>query len=114
MLWTPGYAESVLKYASLQSKWESYLNISVSSLSSDSKKISASLGVLPCILPAGRKGKKRASIDESLASFIDIKPIGTNMPKYLEEVKNSQPYVLVIGSLLDPSQFFVIVERKAL
>lgn len=36
------------------------------------------------------------------------------MPKYLEEVTNTQPYILVLGSLLEPSQFFVIVERKAL
>ena len=39
--------------------------------------------------------------------------IGTNMPKYLEEIKNTQPYVLVLGSLMHPLHFFLIVERKA-
>lgn len=36
------------------------------------------------------------------------------MPKYLEEVTNGQPFVLILGSLMEPSQCFVIVERKAL
>lgn len=36
------------------------------------------------------------------------------MPKYLEEVTNTQPYVLILGTLVEPLQCFVIVERKAL
>ena len=37
------------------------------------------------------------------------------MPKYLEEVQNKQPYILIIiGSFLEPSQYFVFVERQAL
>ena len=36
------------------------------------------------------------------------------MPKYLEEVSNKQPFVLILGSLMEPLQCFVIVERKAL
>ena len=35
------------------------------------------------------------------------------MPKYLEEIKNTQPYVLVLGSLMHPLQFFLIMESKA-
>ena len=42
-------------------------------VASDAKKMNLSLGLLPCILPPGRKGKKRASIDESFASYIDVK-----------------------------------------
>ena len=33
------------------------------------------LGLLPCILPPGRKGNKRASIDEALASYIAVEPV---------------------------------------
>jgi hypothetical protein len=33
------------------------------------------LSILPCILPAGRKCKKRCSIDNALSSFIDVKPV---------------------------------------
>ena len=40
--------------------------------------------------------------------------IVTNVPKYLEEVKNCQPFILVLGELIEPAQVFVIVERKAL
>lgn len=36
------------------------------------------------------------------------------MPKYLEDVTNSQPYVLVLGTLEEPQQMFSIVERKAI
>ena len=36
------------------------------------------------------------------------------MPKYLDDIRNTQPYVLVLGSLAEPAQFFTIVERKAL
>lgn len=114
MVWTASYADEVLKYASLQSKWQSYLPIHTAKMDSDEKKTNVSLSLLPCILPPGRKGKKRASIDESVASYIDVKPIGTNIPKYLEEVTNHQPYILLLGSLLEPLQMFVIVERKAL
>lgn len=46
--------------------------------------------------------------------FVFFFQIGTNIPKYLEEVTNNQPYILVLGSLLGPLQKFVIVERKAL
>lgn len=33
MLWTANYAEEVIKYASLQGKWQTYLHIDTSSLS---------------------------------------------------------------------------------
>ncbi|XP_033127849.1 uncharacterized protein LOC117125459 [Anneissia japonica] len=75
MLWTPVYAGEVLKYATLQGgNWQTYLNVKESTLTSDGKKVNVSLGLLPCILPPGRKAKKRASVDESLASYIDVKP----------------------------------------
>ncbi|XP_033104574.1 uncharacterized protein LOC117107122 [Anneissia japonica] len=115
MLWTPVYAGEVLKYATLQGgNWQTYLNVKESILTSDGKKVNVSLGLLPCILPPGRKAKKRASVDEALASYIDVKPVGTNLPKYLEEVSNTQPYVLILGGFADPLQCFTIVERRAI
>ena len=36
------------------------------------------------------------------------------MPKYLDDVTNKQPYTLILGSLMEPLQCFVIVERQVL
>jgi hypothetical protein len=33
------------------------------------------ISLLPCILPTGRNGKKRCSIDEAMRSFLDVKPV---------------------------------------
>lgn len=40
--------------------------------------------------------------------------IGTNIPAYLENVKNKQPFVLVLGARVKPEQVFVIIEREAI
>ena len=42
---------------------------------SDDQRANIALAALPCILPTGRKGKKRSSIDEALNCFIDIQPV---------------------------------------
>ena len=36
------------------------------------------------------------------------------MPKYLDDVTNKQPYTLILGSLMELLQWFVIVKRQAL
>ncbi|KAJ8034408.1 hypothetical protein HOLleu_21232 [Holothuria leucospilota] len=51
---------------------------------------------------------------DALKSYIDVQPIGTNIPKYLEEVFLTQPYVLILGDRPMPSQAVTIFERKAL
>ncbi|KAJ8047463.1 hypothetical protein HOLleu_06467 [Holothuria leucospilota] len=115
MQWTLGFSEKVLQYATLQEKWENYLNVNSEAINTDKKKVNASLSVLPVTLPCGKKGRKKATIMDAKKSYMDVQPqIVTNIPKYLDEVTNRQPYILVLGEALDPSQVFVIVERKAL
>ncbi|PIK36576.1 hypothetical protein BSL78_26587 [Apostichopus japonicus] len=74
---------------------------------------------IPCILPVGSqkvKGKgKRATIEDALTSFVDLQKIGTNIPHYLEGVKQKQPFVLPIGSSrVSPEQTYIIIEREAI
>lgn len=49
--------------------------------------------------------------------FISLQ-VGTNIPDYLQTVQNGgikrQPYILMLGTRLNPSQFFVIIEGLAL
>ncbi|XP_071852236.1 uncharacterized protein [Apostichopus japonicus] len=114
MQWTPPFVEKVLQYADLQGKWQSYLNVRADRLDSDEKKSNIGLSLLPCILPSGRKGKKRCSIDDAMKSFVDVQPVGTNMPKYLEEVDNRQPFVLIMGDRDAAHQIFVVADGHGL
>ncbi|XP_071855306.1 uncharacterized protein [Apostichopus japonicus] len=98
MQWTLPFVEKVLQYADLQRKWQSYLNVKSNRLDSDENKSNIGFNLLPCILPSGRNGKKRCSIDDAMKSFVDLQPVGTNMPKYLEEVDNHQPFVLIMAN----------------
>ncbi|PIK62632.1 hypothetical protein BSL78_00424 [Apostichopus japonicus] len=113
-MWTPRFVEKVLQYADLQGKWQSYLNVRADRLDSDEKKSNIGLNLLPCILPSGRKGKKRCSIDDAMKSFVDVQPVGTNMPKYLEEVDNCQPFVLIMGDRDAAHQIFVVADGHGL
>ncbi|XP_033624674.1 uncharacterized protein LOC117288083 [Asterias rubens] len=74
--------------------------------------------VLPLVLCGRARGKKgKCSVFESVKSFIDVKPEGTDMAFYLKSVDREthpQPFLLVIGSRINPLQIFVIVERQAL
>ena len=45
----------------------------------DEEKKNAAIGLLPCVFPAGRKNRKRCSIDEALKSFIDCQPVSVNI-----------------------------------
>ncbi|XP_028392503.1 uncharacterized protein LOC114517060 isoform X2 [Dendronephthya gigantea] len=111
--WTPSFAEKVLNYASDQTNWRRYLSIDERQLNTVAKQ-NAAIMVLPIILPAGRTGKKRCSIDDALKAFIDVKPIGTNMPKYLEEESKHDPHILVTGNCCQPHQVFVVSSGNVL
>lgn len=41
----------------------------------DEQKKNIAISLLPCNFPTGRSGKKRCSMDESIKSFIDAKPV---------------------------------------
>lgn len=40
--------------------------------------------------------------------------VGTNMPKYLEEVDNRQPFVLIMGDRNAAHQYFVVADGHGL
>ncbi|CAB4019527.1 Hypothetical predicted protein, partial [Paramuricea clavata] len=110
----PTLVKKILSYAHLQgTKWLSYLNIRTENLKTDEQKMNIAISLLPCILPTGRNGEKRCSIDEAMRSFLDVKPIGTNMPKLLEEASRS-PFILAIGARESPNQVFVVVDGQGL
>ncbi|KAJ8018120.1 hypothetical protein HOLleu_44066 [Holothuria leucospilota] len=114
--------DQLIRYAEKQgSAWKQHLSI-VSSLD-DAHKSSVALQVLPCILPTGqvknRNGKTtRASTSEALAAFIDCEPVGTNLPEYLSRVqaerKKPQPFILILGTRVLPSQIFLVIEGVAI
>ncbi|CAB3977881.1 Hypothetical predicted protein [Paramuricea clavata] len=85
--WTPSFSEKVIKYANRQGNWKEYLHIDHDmKIDSDECKMIVSLCLLPAILPPGRQqSKKRSSVDDAIKAFINVKPVGTNLPKYLEE-----------------------------
>ncbi|XP_041461633.1 uncharacterized protein LOC121412936 [Lytechinus variegatus] len=73
---------------------------------------------LPQISPPGMKkvGKRsmRCSRAESSKAFINIGPVGTNLPEYLENCQQKQSFVLALGDILKPEQVFVIYGGAAL
>lgn len=116
-LWTPGLAKSILQYADKQNDWSRHLGVQLDN-NTDDEICNIALQCLPCIFPTGShkiKGKsRRATINEAISSFVDARKIGTNIPAYLENVKNKQPFVLVLGARVKPEQVFVIIEREAI
>ncbi|KAJ8034185.1 hypothetical protein HOLleu_20916 [Holothuria leucospilota] len=113
--WTPAFAEKVIKYATLQRNWTHSLAVNKNKLDSDNKKVNISLQLLPAILPCGKKNRQLATVQTAMGSFIDVQPIGTNIPQYLEKrIKNQQPFLLILGDREEPQGIFVVAERKAL
>ncbi|CAB4012109.1 Hypothetical predicted protein, partial [Paramuricea clavata] len=111
---TPPIVEKIISYADTQAeKWTMYLHMIPRNLKSDEERKNAAIGLLPCVFPTGRKNRKRCTIDEALSAFIDCQPVGTNMPKYLEEAPRC-PFVLAIGNRYNPTQVFVIIEGQGL
>ncbi|KAJ8049974.1 hypothetical protein HOLleu_02962 [Holothuria leucospilota] len=119
-------AEKILTFCNSQEiSWKPYFSIQLS----DDHSLLA-LQMLPLVLPSGlvrnKRGKNlRASRAEALSAFIDIQPlctlplqVGTNLPHYLEtcqaERQKTQPYILVLGDRLKPSQTFVVPDGVAL
>ncbi|KAJ8043406.1 hypothetical protein HOLleu_10472 [Holothuria leucospilota] len=113
--WTPAFAVKVLRYASLQRSWARCLGVDEGKLDTDIKKVNISLQLLPAILPCGKKKQQLATVQTAISSFIDVQPIGTNIPQYLEKrITNKQPCMLILGDREEPQGIFVIAERKAL
>ncbi|KAG7479195.1 hypothetical protein JOB18_020438 [Solea senegalensis] len=105
--WLPIYAEKILHLARREGK----LTLPLDGLTPDAVGELA-LRQLPALLPptaykVGRGAKVvRHTIAECNMAFIDHKPPGTNMVKYLHEARlRPYPYVLILGNDdLDSSQ----------
>ena len=48
------------------------------------------------------------------STTIPFLQIGQNLPEFLTKVKQTQPFVLLLGDRTRPEQQFVILERKAI
>ncbi|XP_041463454.1 uncharacterized protein LOC121414366 [Lytechinus variegatus] len=119
----PKIAPLVLKYADLHNPtWRESLTVphlASSDLTCPAAEVETmALLALPQISPPGMKkvGKRsmRCSRAESSKAFINISPVGTNLPEYLENCQQKQPFVLALGDILKPEQVFVICDGAAL
>lgn len=120
-VWTLPLSEKVVAYAKSQDpRWESKLCVT----GYDKGDIQCiSIQLLPIILSSGtittNEGKKvRATVSDALAGFVEVKPVGTNIPQYIEGIQNNthrkQPFVLIMGERNHPTQSFAIIESSAL
>ncbi|XDV30880.1 hypothetical protein PO909_033710, partial [Leuciscus waleckii] len=73
---------------------------------------------LPAVLPSSlyrTDGKMvRPTYAEIKRSFIDIKPVGTNMVHYLISETSQDPHILVLGDKENSSQVFIIFNGEAI
>ncbi|XP_041938350.1 uncharacterized protein LOC121699878 [Alosa sapidissima] len=113
--WQLSFANKVLRLAQREGK----LAVDVDSLTQESKAY-ISLRLLPSLmpLPVYRVNKKttKTALAEAMMAFIDVKPVGTNMVEYLQEVEGARPYpyVLVLGGGEVFYQVFVILIGQAM
>ncbi|XP_063971458.1 uncharacterized protein LOC135158103 [Lytechinus pictus] len=120
MKWTEEMAKKIKQYAQMQ---RSSPLLEELCAGIDTGNPQSALHLLPLFLPPGRTTNKHgkcriSSSEEALRSFIDVQPIGTNLPSYLGEVLEAgdrpQPYVLILGGRLQPSESFVVIEGHSI
>ncbi|XP_066498456.1 uncharacterized protein [Hoplias malabaricus] len=116
--WMPVFKDRILGFAS-QEKQALGLLSRVDSVCADAQGDMA-LRLLPVVLPAPvyRIGRKsfRPSCEETRKSFIDLKPVGTNMVEFLSEAQVTRPYpfVLALGDDQRCCQSFVVINGQAM
>ncbi|XP_071850959.1 uncharacterized protein [Apostichopus japonicus] len=120
--WTSSLCKKVINYADYQNtEWQKKLGIS--GFQEDHVQ-NIAIQLLPLVLSSGnitnKHGKKVRSTNlDASRSFIEVKPVGTNLPQFIEdELKQDrtrkQPFVLTFGDRRNPTQSFVIIEGVAL
>ncbi|KAJ8049893.1 hypothetical protein HOLleu_02837 [Holothuria leucospilota] len=113
-------SESIITY-SQQTSWKEALGlkeVEVANLTADERK-NLAFFLLPVILRGGgRKGRKgQCSLQETIKSFIDVQPEVLEIEQYLLSIDakiKPQPFVVCRGHRLNPTQAYVIVERRAM
>ncbi|XP_071811145.1 uncharacterized protein [Apostichopus japonicus] len=117
MKW-PSLEEKVLAYANKQVDWKDILHFH-GNLSTNEKRSNIAIQVLPVLFPpgmsrtVGKKGpNKHATIPEALCRFIQFEEIGTNIPDFLENMQQLQPFMLALGERECAEQVFVVVAGK--
>ncbi|XP_071855466.1 uncharacterized protein [Apostichopus japonicus] len=112
------YYNGIIEYGKQVENWQGILGleyVNLESLSIDKKKTLAFF-LLPVILRGKGKGKKGlCSVKEAITSFVDIQPEVADIlqiSKTIDATKKPQPFVVCKGTLLAPTQTFVILERR--
>ncbi|KAJ8031513.1 46 kDa FK506-binding nuclear protein [Holothuria leucospilota] len=122
--WSAALADRCIKQCDVESPtWRrKFLINSVDALTEDIKW-NLSFQLLPMLLPASAFRESGKTVmpnnEEYERAFIDVRPVGTDLPQYLQEIKESgkqslQPFILLIGERINPSQQYVIVENHAI
>ncbi|XP_063961476.1 uncharacterized protein LOC135155655 [Lytechinus pictus] len=114
----PKFCRHVLNYAEKQVDWRLYLNFK-GAVETDEQEVNLSLQVLPMLFPPGKKkgakGRSGSSTkDEARKAFVQRKEIGTNIPGFLDQKTQTQPFVLIQGEIDKPEQVFVVVENSTI
>ncbi|PIK42968.1 hypothetical protein BSL78_20178 [Apostichopus japonicus] len=111
------YYNGIIEYGKQVENWQgSWIGVRyLESLSID-KKETLAFFLLPVILRGKGKGKKGlCSVKEAITSFLDIQPEVADIlqiSKAIDATKKPQPFVVCKGTLLAPTQTFVILERR--
>ncbi|XP_033626202.1 uncharacterized protein LOC117305821 isoform X1 [Asterias rubens] len=118
----PSFSKQVYKYNSkvLGINWEKQLDVGEIDFGNLTEEECQELAfsVLPLLFVGRSKGMKgRCTPAESLRSFIDMKPEGTDIQNYMASIpakERPQPFILLLGgSRFSPQQVFMVVERRA-
>ncbi|XP_071841210.1 uncharacterized protein [Apostichopus japonicus] len=100
------YYNGIIEYGKLVENWQGILGLEYVNLES--------LSIV--ILRGKGKGKKGlCSVKEAITSFVDIQPEVADIlqiSKTIDATKKPQPFVVCKGTLLAPTQTFVILERR--
>jgi hypothetical protein len=97
-IWTP----RIMKQASLEKSTNSKLN-SVTKLISFNETVISSLLILPYLVKDPRCGPDHTKILRNISMSTDIEDV--------IDKNQSEPYILTIGELENPTQIFIIVEK---
>ncbi|XP_077100006.1 uncharacterized protein LOC143750715 [Siphateles boraxobius] len=115
--WAPVFTERILLFARKEPKAADVLLESLETLSNDVRG-EVAFKTLPAVLPSSpyrTDGKMvRPTYAEMKRSFIDIKPVGTNMVHYLTSETSQDPHILVLGDKENSSQVFIVFNGEAI
>ncbi|XP_041485412.1 uncharacterized protein LOC121431777 [Lytechinus variegatus] len=114
----PKLCGQILEFAEkVHPGYRKVLGVGVNQKLTQSQQENLAFSTLPVILIGRTQGKRgKCSVLQSLESFINLQPEGTGMECFSTTgvIGRPQPFVVVIGSRINPVQTFVMVERKSM